>query len=639
MPAPHRHRILGTAGHIDHGKTALVRALTGIDCDRLPEEKERGITVELGFAPLDLGDGTRLSVIDVPGHEGLVRTMVAGAMGIDVLLLVVAADEGVMPQTREHAAIARLLGITSGVVALTKCDAADEETAELAEEEARDLLAGSALADAPIVHTSSTSGLGIDALRAELLAAVDAAPARTVRSGTPRLAIDRSFVMKGFGTVVTGTLVGGAVAEGDAVEVLPGGARGRIRGIECHSESVARTEPGVRCALNLQGIELADAPRGATVAPSGRVGVTRVIDAHVAWLREAPALDGPTSVLFLAGTAERAARIAPVGGGIAAGGDGFVRIHLEHTGLPLLPGDRFVLRGFSPGADGGRTLGGGEVLDVAPPHRRLSSPRLAEELAILRKGIPAETLRLQVERAGLAGVAAETLAHRTGLDAKTVEAELETLPGATRTRGALWLSESVPEKLAPILESVLARFHEAEPLLPGMPLASLRGALPENVPPEVADAALARLAEADRVRLEGKLVRLASHEPQLSTEDEGLVATLRQQMEATALTPPTLRDWCEQLGIAEPRLRDLLAWLERTGEIVRAPGDLFFHAGAVDGLRDRVRAHLAETGEIDTATYKGLIGATRKHVVPLMELFDEEKLTARRGDVRVLRKP
>jgi len=369
--------VLGTAGHIDHGKTSLVRALTGVDCDRLPEEKARGITIELGFAPLDLPGGVRLSVVDVPGHERLVRTMVAGASGIDLLLLVVAADEGVMPQTREHLAICEVLGLDRGVVALTKIDLADEETIAIAEEEVSDLLAPGALADTPIVHVSSSTGAGIDALRAQLAALASEATARTPRSGPPRLGVDRSFTMRGFGTVVTGTLVGGPLRVGDAIELLPSGRRARVRGLQSHGASVEIAAPGARTAVNLQGVEVAEVARGDLLAAADALAPTLVFDASVQWFAGAPPLGGRTSVELLTGTADRRARLSPIGvEGIAPGASGFARIHIEGEPLAPLPGDRFVLRGFGHNQAGGTTCGGGIVLDVAPPRRRRNDPAL-----------------------------------------------------------------------------------------------------------------------------------------------------------------------------------------------------------------------------------------------------------------------
>src|SRR5262245_36840160 len=408
--------VLGTAGHIDHGKTSLVRALTGVDTDRLPEEKARGITIELGFAPLDLGSGVRLGLVDVPGHEGLVRTMVAGATGIDLVLLVVAADEGVMPQTREHLAICALLGVTRGVVALTKTDLAGAELAELARAETADYLASTPLAGAAIVPVSSQTGAGIAELRAALLAAARAAPPRTPRSGPPRLPIDRCFAMRGFGAVVTGTLQGGPLAVGDAVEIEPGGLAARVRGLQVHGHAEARVAPGSRCAVNLHGVELAQLARGRVLTAPGAIAPTRTADVRLVWLDAAPAALRPVSVELLAGTAQRRARIAPLGEPrLAPGTSRFARLHVEGEPLPLLPGDRFVVRGFARTAQGGSTLGGGCVLDVAPPRRRRGDPAVGRDLAALEGAAPDAALLVRIRRAGLAGIPGERLRRETGL--------------------------------------------------------------------------------------------------------------------------------------------------------------------------------------------------------------------------------
>ncbi len=419
--------ILGTAGHIDHGKTALVRALTGVDTDRLPEEKARGITIELGFAPLELPGGRRLSVIDVPGHERLVRTMIAGATGIDLLLLVVAADEGVMPQTREHLAICELLGLQRAVVALTKVDTVDADIAELARDEVALLLEATPLAGSPIVPTSSLTGEGIDTLRDALVTLAEGTDPRTPRSGPARLPIDRCFEMRGFGSVVTGTLVGAGISVGDTVEIHPSGTKARVRGIQCHGESVERGEPGARCALNLQGVSLDELGRGRVVSHPSTLPVTNTLDVQLQWLRSAPPAEGPTSVVLLSATSERLARVAPIGEEeIAPGSRGFARVHVEGEPVSVLPGDRFVLRGFAR-TELGATLGGGSVLDVAPPHRRRSDPALFRDLTALAAGDPVANLAVRVERSGLAGVTTRALRLETGLDTDTFDNALDGL--------------------------------------------------------------------------------------------------------------------------------------------------------------------------------------------------------------------
>jgi selenocysteine-specific elongation factor len=637
-----RGLVLGTAGHIDHGKTALIRALTGTDCDRLPEEKQRGITIDLGFAALDLGgDAGRVSVVDVPGHERFVRTMVSGASGIDFVLLVVAADEGVMPQTREHVAIAQLLGLDRGVVALTKRDLVDDEMAELASEDVRDLLADTTLAAAPIVACSSTTGDGLDALRAALASCALATPARTSRSGPPRLGIDRVFAVKGFGTVITGTLVGAPLRTGEAVEVHPIGLRTRIRGLQSHGESVEEARPGTRTAANLQGVEVGQLSRGEVVSLAGALAPTRVCDVKLHWLGSAPASDETVSIELLSGTAERRARMTPIGPhGFTPGSTSYARIHIDGDPLPLLPGDRFVARGFARNDQHGATLGGGVVLDIAPPHRRLSDPGLQDELNLLEQRDPLTDLRTRILRTGLEGTRADTLVRETGQARDEVERHLDELEAADsihRADGDLAVGHAAIGRLESALAQAVDAFHAAEPLRRGIPSGTLRGALPDNVATPAADLAIARLAARAELIVESDLVRRPDHAPRLDGETQVLVERIRNEAKAAGLDPPPPREWSERLGIDLARFRDLVAHLEREQALVRAPGDLWFDRSSVDALVVRVRGHLAEHGAIDTATYKQLTGTSRRTTVPLMELLDELHVTRRDGDQRVTR--
>jgi selenocysteine-specific elongation factor len=633
--------VLGTAGHIDHGKTSLVRALTGVDTDRLPEEKARGITIDLGFAPLELEGGLRLGLVDVPGHEGLVRTMVAGATGIDLVLLVVAADEGVMPQTREHLAICELLGVTRGVVALTKVDLAGGELAELAAAEVAEYLAGTALAGAEVVPVSSVTGEGLARLRRALREAALAAAPRTPRSGPPRLPIDRCFAVRGFGAVVTGTLVGGALAVGDAVEIQPAGLKARVRGLQWHGNAAPRVEPGVRCAVNLQGVELGELARGQIVTAPGALAPTLAADVRLAWLAVAPAAPKPVSVELLTGTAQRRARVAPLGPPtLRPGSSGFARLHVEGEPLPLLPGDRLVVRGFARTAMGGTTLGGGVVLDVAPPRRRRADPGLLRDLEVLEREGPEAGLAVRIRRAGLSGIDRERLRRETGLVAEALDEALGKLRGAGRaeqTSAETWLDAAALAELEARLLAALDAYHAAEPLRPGMPAGTLRSRLPANAPRDAAELALARLAACGEVVVEGDLAHRPAHRPSLAEAEAQLVERIAARLRAAGLEPPGLRELALELGVVAERVRELLAHLEREGRIVRAREDLWFDRAAVDALRVRVLAHLRAHGRIETLAYKTLIGTTRRTAIPLMELFDSERLTIRRGDVRLLR--
>jgi selenocysteine-specific elongation factor len=638
---PSARLVLGTAGHIDHGKTALVRALTGVDTDRLPEEKARGITIDLGFAPLDLGGGLRLGLVDVPGHEGLVRTMVAGATGIDLVLLVVAADEGVMPQTREHLAICELLGVARGVVALTKIDLAGAELAELAAAELAEHLAGGPLGEAPIVPVSSVTGEGIPALREALREAALAAAPRTARSGPPRLPIDRCFAMKGFGAVVTGTLVGGPLAVGDAVEIEPGARAARVRGLQSHGAALERAEPGARLAVNLQGVELRELERGQLLTAPGALAPTLAADVRLAWLDAAPAAGKPLSVELLVGTAQRRARVAPLGGGgLRPGATGLARLHVEGEPLPLLPGDRFIVRGFARTALGGTTLGGGVVIDAAPPRRRRADPGLVRDLEALERAGLAEGAAVRIRRAGFAGLERERLLRETGADAPALDGALAALRSAGRaepTAEGSWLDAAALAELEQRLLAALDAWHAAEPLRPGMPAAALRGRLPANAPRAAAELALARLVARSELALEGDLVRRPAHRPSLVGPEAALADRIAARLAGAGLEPPGVRELGRELDVAPERLRALLSHLERERRIVRARDELWFDRAAVDALRERVRAHLRAHGPIETVAYKELIGTSRRTAIPLMELFDAERLTLRRGEQRLLR--
>ena len=610
VPAEER-LVLGTAGHIDHGKTTLIRALTGVDTDRLPEEKERGITIELGFAPLDLGDDLRVSVVDVPGHEGLVRTMVAGASGIDLVLVVIAADEGVMPQTREHVAICGLLGIDRGVVALTKIDVAEPDVADLAEEEVAEELFDTALADAPIVRVSGTSGEGLDELRRALREVIAASAARTPRSGPSRLNVDRCFAAKGFGCVVTGTLVGSGFAVDDSVALLPGDDVARIRGLQHHGVSSQRGESGVRCALNLQGIGVADVSRGQVVAPPDTLVPTNTLDVELHWLEVAPKTEDRAAAEFLVGTAERRAHLAPIGAaGLQPGARQYARVHIHGDPLHVLPGDRFIVRGFARTDAGGSTLGGGVVLDVAPPHRRRSDPGLLADLERIARFDPADSLRVRIERRGLSGVAEDDLRRETGLVAGELREILDQLAAdgsAVATPARTWIATSAMTDLETRLLASLSSFHTREPLLPGMPTGTLRGALPDNVGRDVTQCAIERLIARGSIAIEGDIARDVDFSTRLDDSDQTLVERILEDARTAGLEPPLERDWSERLGISLEHLRNLLAHLKRQGRLVRTPGDLWFDADAVAALRDRVIAHFESNDRLDTVDYQRLI--------------------------------
>jgi selenocysteine-specific elongation factor len=630
-PLPPSRLVIGTAGHVDHGKTALVQMLTGVNTDRLPEERARGISIELGFAPLTLGDGRRAAVVDVPGHERFLHTMVAGVTGIDLMLLVVAGDEGVMPQTREHLDVCALLGVRRGLVALTKIDSVDLELRALALAEVRAALRGTFVESAPIVPCSSVTGEGREALAAALTAATGDLPTRST-DGPARLPIDRVFTVKGAGTVVTGTMAGGQLQEGDAVVILPGGARARVRAIEVHAEARPATWAGERAALNLAGIERAALARGATVAREDTVPTSSCVDVELTWLRAGGApLARRARLLFHALTTQENASVALLGAErLAPGSTGFARIQLERP-VALLPGDRFVLRGFRPLPGHGTTVGGGRVIRLVERPGR--DPGAAAVVAGMAAASPAGRVLLEIETAAAGLRRAEVLA-RTGLGAQMVEQALAALvaDGRVAALGQQLLARAALERIeATLVERI-------EPLQAGASRETVRTstAALARLPAATFTAVLERLAQAGRLDVAGEQIRPRQPAPMepARADLQGRAAAL---LAAAGLSPPPPTEMAGALGVEAGALAEALRALVARGDAVRVGRELFFDRGALDDLRARLRAFLVERGTITTQQMKALVGGTRRTVIPLAEHFDAERLTLRVGEVRRLR--
>jgi selenocysteine-specific elongation factor len=622
-----RHLIVGTAGHIDHGKSSLVKRLTGIDPDRLKEEKARGITIELGFADLELGAERVASFVDVPGHERFVRHMVAGAAGIDAVMLVVAADEGVKPQTREHLEICQLLGVEQGLVAVTKADLVDPELLEVVLLELRELLAGSFLGRAPLLGVSSVSGQGIDGLRDAVAGLFERVPQRDA-SGMARLPVDRSFVMKGFGTVVTGSLVSGSLSEGEEVELQPHGARGRIRGLQVHRRAVGRAVAGQRTAVNLQGLSCDDAPRGATLTAPGALRSTRRVWASIELLEDAPdTLRRGGTLRLHQGTHERRARLRTV----EPDAHGRLRavVFLDRPAV-LLPGDRFILRRPAPV----NTVGGGVVLDAFPPRRRPT----AEELDALQRAKPPERLTLRLERAGYAGVTGVDLAAELGLGRGELDALLGELAAARRAVriGGLTLAASSWDEATRALTAALEAYHRAEPLRPGMSREELRNRLSATFPQEAWRVLLDRLAGAGALRLDGETVALPTHRVVLSRTDRDLSSRIEQAFRSAGLDPPELDDVVE--AGERQRAAELTELLLAGGKLVKIRSGRLFHAEALADLVERLREYARTSETIGVGGFKELAGVTRRNAIPLLEHLDEQRLTRRVGNVREILK-
>ncbi|HEX3605777.1 MAG TPA: selenocysteine-specific translation elongation factor [Candidatus Dormibacteraeota bacterium] len=619
--------VVGTAGHVDHGKSSLVLALTGTDPDRLAEEKRRGMTIELGFAQWTLPSGERVGVVDVPGHQRFVRTMVAGAQGIDLVLLVVAADEGVMPQTREHLAICGLLGARRAVVALTKCDLVDEDVLGLARAEVEEVIAASPLRGAPVVACSSLTGEGLDELGRTVEAALGQAPPRVDR-GRPRLFVDRAFALPGFGPIVTGTLETGTLHAGEEVSLLPGGLRARIRGLERHGERLERAEPGGRTAVNLAGVERAQLGRGMALVAAAAMGPVQRLDARLEVLDDAPAgIRHNATVSLHLGTSEVAARVWLLdGAAIEPGAAAYAQLQLAAP-LAAAPGDRLVLRRMSPQA----TLGGGVVLDSAPRRHRRRDPAVAAALGRLEEG-GLRALLLELLARQRLGSDPAALARAAGAGRGEVDAVLSGLGEGVVQLGRRLLAPSRWEELRRASTALLTAFHDTEPLRPGMPREEWRSRL--RLPgPLSADVVHRLRAEAGVVEDDGCLA-LAGRGRRLSGRAEQTIAEVLAVLTARGLDPPPMAE-LRAAGLTPGLLRVLVD----DGRAVRLSAEVVVAGPVFAAARARVEEHLRAHGEATVAQIRDAVGATRRVVVPLLETLDATRVTVRSGDLRRLRAP
>jgi selenocysteine-specific elongation factor len=642
MPAPSRelsttsqHFIIGTAGHVDHGKTALIRALTGAETDRLQEERERGMSIDLGFADFQLPSGRHAGVIDVPGHERFLKNMLAGAGGIDLVLLVIAADEGVMPQTREHLDILNILQTRKGVVAITKADLVDEEWLELVQEDIREVLKGTFLAGAPLMPVSSVTGQGIPELKALLDRMADEVPTRTI-VGPWRLPIDRVFTIRGFGTVVTGTLISGVARVGDRVEVLPNGIETRVRSLQVHGRSCEFAEAGSRVAMNLAGLELEDVQRGNVAAPVGTYRATQALDARLEVLESyAREVKNRTRVRVYLGAAEVLARLNVLDAeSIPPGGTGLVQLRLESPTVAA-KGDRYVLRFYSPM----ETIGGGSIIDPAPVrHKRFDAAVLAN-LALKEKGTPEELIAEAVQRGGVTPVNVQTVAHQLGMPLE----EVKGLVAAMAERGEL-------EQLGPEayvhrhrldaaehqVLGALATYHEAQPLRSGMSREELRSRLSRQLDAKGFALILGRLEAAGSVVADGGRVRLAGHEPQFTEEQRRIVEVIEAELLRDMFNSPNFEEIRAAGSLPAKAAQEVWEALIDNGVVVRIAAGVYFHRNAVDEAIRRVRAYLEEHGQMTAAQFRDMVGTSRKYAVPLMEYLDALRVTRRIGDVREL---
>ena len=608
--------IIGTAGHIDHGKTTLVHALTGVDTDRLPEEKKRGITIELGFAPLTLPGIGVAGVVDVPGHEAFVRTMLAGATGVDLALLVIAADEGMMPQTREHLAILSLLAVHGGVVALTKTDLVEDDWLALVSEDVRAGLAGSPLADARIVPVSAHTGAGLDALREALTAAAARVPARDP-DDLFRMPVDRSFTVRGTGTVVTGTVWSGSLHGDATVRIMPNGRTARLRAIQSHGTPAPVARPGARVALSIAGVERDDVPRGSWIIADGDWASTRTLRADVALLEDAAPLGPRTRVRFHLGTQDVGARIVAAGGPLKAGAVRGSRVLLDEPVLARA-GDRFVLRLPSPAA----TIGGGVVADPLPAVAR---PRpWASGL-----GVAARLDAALAEGAGQ-GITVRSLAVRLGISPQAGAALARAHEAAITLPDGRLVARSVVEAAAARAEHLVAEHHRHAPLDPGMPLAALRGGL--AIADAVAEVVVRRLAAAGTLAVDGATVRRAGWSPSLSDAGAAIAAAIRQTLQVAKKEPPSVAEIAAAIG-ADPR--PVLRFLERSAAVVAVEEDRYYLAPQLRGMVESLADSMERGRVYGPAELREITGLSRKYLIPFLEYCDRIGLTARQDSGRI----
>lgn len=633
-----KHIVLGTAGHIDHGKTSLIRALSGIDTDRLPEEKERGITIELGFAHVELPGGLHVGIVDVPGHEKFVHHMVAGVGGMDLVMLVIAADEGIMPQTREHLSICRLLGVRHGLVVLTKIDMVDEEWLDLVQEDIREGISGTFLENAPILPVSSHTGAGLETLRQVLTNLAESIEPRNAE-GIFRLPIDRIFTIRGFGTVVTGTVSGGNLSNGEIVDVIPGGLICKIRGLQVHGEKVDGIFAGQRAAINIQNIDKDMIHRGMMLARSGSIPETRVIDAECTLLKSiSKPLKNRVPVRFHTGTAEIICRIVLMDRDILNPGDtAFIQFRLTEP-ASVLPEDRFVIRSYSPVM----TIGGGRILDAEPfRHKRLSAGTIRhfEQLA---SSDPRQKLDAILDMAGPFGISETALQRRfpdPAIHPDDLAADAVSRSKAFKIKGspAFYVSPSNRAAFKGRLLDTVMDFHKKNPLRPGIGRDELRTTLKPQPPELVFTVALDDLT-ADHALLEdSRLLRAPDFQPTLSSDQKHTLNSMITLIEKSGFDGITQKEIMEKLDLDARYMKPLFQHLLDTRIIQRLPGGLYMDMRALDAITSRLKDLFTVQNTLTVGEFRDAINISRKQAVPLLEYFDSIGMTLRKGDIRILR--
>lgn len=630
--------ILGTAGHIDHGKTTLIKTLTGVDLDRLKEEKERGITIQLGFTSLSLPSGQIVGIVDVPGHEKFVRNMVAGVGGIDIVLFTIAADEGIMPQTREHLDICQLLKVKRGVIAVTKTDLVDEDWLQLVKDEIKEFTKDSFLENAPIIPLSSVTGQGIFSLLTAFDTIAQGVEERT-SEGLFRLPIDRIFTIKGFGTVVTGTLISGAIATGDSVEILPEKIEAKIRGIQVHNRQVEKASAGLRTAINLQGVDKDFLERGSVLVPPKTLKPTSRIDVKIEYLsNNSKSLKNRSRIRFHSGTSEVLAQITLLDQEeLPPGGSALAQLKLEKPTV-VLPRDRFVIRSYSPIF----TIGGGGILDANPhKHKRFASETVAQ-LNAIQGGSDKENIHLFVSDSGWAGLDLLKLVPKLG----KAPSQLSLLLNELIKEGTLILIDQEThkvitsrkyEELKSLLLEQIREYHKKFPLKKGILKEELKSKLPRSIDLRLFNHLLTNLLNSSLITVEKDKLWLSGNKPLLKDAQKELKDTIEKIYYKGGLTPPSFKELVEQLSSDERETKSILDLLTADGIVVKVKENLWFHREALEKLKKSLIAFLKDNGEITTSQFKDLTKASRKYTIPLMEYCDQSKITIRVGEKRVLR--
>jgi selenocysteine-specific elongation factor len=631
--------ILGTAGHIDHGKTSLIKKITGIDTDRLKEEKLRGITIELGFAYLTLPNGQHIGIVDVPGHEKFVKNMVAGATGIDIVAMVIAADEGVMPQTREHLEICELLDIKYGCVVLTKIDLVDEEWLELVTEDVSQVLAGTFLEDAPMIPVSSVTGDGIAEFIKYIEQVSEEIPERTA-SGIFRLPVDRVFSMKGFGTVITGTLISGKIHVGDAVMIYPSGITSKVRGIQAHNQSLDEARAGMRTAINFQGLEKESVLRGHVVSAPDQLKPSYMVDVFLKYLSgNKKPVKNRTCVRFHSGTSEVLGVIILLDRDeLAPGETAVVQMHLD-TPVALVKDDRYVIRSYSPV----RTVGGGYILNPVPKKHKRFASSIVEGLNTLVENDPEAMVAYYINASGYKGILFSDFKIMTNMSDKQIHNILAGLLSKKSIvcidkENRIYIHMEQFEKLTQEIHDCINTYHKVNPLKSGMPKEELKSKFKQVIGGMSFNHILTRMLNNNDITSEGDIVRLNSHEISLGVDQTDLKNRLFDLYLNAGLTPPYFKDVGDLLGIDSARVKEVLMLLINEKLIIKAKEDLYFEATAVNKLKEKLTDFLQANQEITTPQFKEIACVSRKYLIPLIEYFDSEHVTLRIGDVRKLRR-